>query len=143
MHASPPIQLHVLAACAAVALSAMQFAGVKGTAVHRTLGWAWIVAMATVALSSFFVHTICSVGSFSLIHLLSIFTLVMLPQVALHARRHAVRAHRQAVSGLVIGGLAIAGVLTFWPGRIMHDVLLGSASTDNPPVLQCRQGLSK
>jgi uncharacterized membrane protein len=39
-----------------------------------------------------------------------------------YARRHNIRAHRQSMLGVYIGGLLIAGSLTLLPGRIMHTV---------------------
>jgi uncharacterized membrane protein len=81
--------------------------------------------MAVIALSSFFIHEIKMVGPFSPIHLLSIFTLVMLPLAVLHARRHNVKMHRGAMIGIFVGALVIAGAFTFVPGRIMHAVAFG------------------
>jgi uncharacterized membrane protein len=81
--------------------------------------------MLAVVVSSFFIHTIRLWGSFSPIHLLSIFTLAMLPLAIAHARRHAVERHRRAMLGLFVGALVIAGVFTFLPGRIMHAVVFG------------------
>src|SRR3954452_12745317 len=79
LDAAPAIPLHAFAAMAAFALGIVQFAAPKGTLPHRTIGWIWVLLMAAVALSSFWIHTIRLVGPFSPIHLLSIFTLIMLP----------------------------------------------------------------
>ena len=79
--------------------------------------------MLAVVVSSFFIHTIRLWGPFSPIHLLSIFTLAMLPLAVAHARRHAVE--RRAMLGLFVGALVIAGIFTFLPGRIMHAVVFG------------------
>jgi uncharacterized membrane protein len=75
--------------------------------------------------SSFFIHTIRMWGPWSPIHLLSLFTLIMLPLGVWHARRHQVARHRRAMAGLFAGALVIAGVFTFLPGRIMHEVIFG------------------
>ena len=45
LSASPAIQLHAFAAMAALALGLAQFGGPKGTGLHRTLGWLWVVLM--------------------------------------------------------------------------------------------------
>jgi uncharacterized membrane protein len=119
------IQLHAFAAMAAFVLGVVQFAAAKGTLPHRTLGWIWVALMLCVALSSFFIHTLRVWGDFSPIHLLSIFTLAMLPLGVSYARRHNVRGHRMTMIGIFAGGLVIAGIFTFVPGRIMHDVLFG------------------
>ena len=120
------IQIHAWSAIAAFGLGLAQFARIKGTPVHRGIGWAWVLLMAVVAASSFGIHTICSFGPFSVIHLLSIFTLLILPVAVLHARRHRVARHQRAMVLLFAGALVIAGIFTFSPGRIMHDVAFGT-----------------
>jgi uncharacterized membrane protein len=125
LQAEPVIQIHAFAAIGAFALGLIQLAAPKGTLPHRTIGWIWVALMAVIALSSFFIHEIKMVGPFSPIHLLSIFTLVMLPLAVLHARRHNVKQHRGAMIGIFIGALLVAGAFTFVPGRIMHAVAFG------------------
>ena len=41
------------------------------------------------------------------------------------ARRHDVPGHRRAMLGLFGGALVIAGIFTFYPGRIMYEVVFG------------------
>ena len=123
--APPVIQIHAFAALGAFALGALQLAAPKGTIPHRAIGWIWAVLMLAVVLSSFFIHTIRLWGPFSPIHLLSIFTLAMLPLAVWRARQHDVRKHRRAMMSLFVGALVIAGIFPFLPGRIMHAVLFG------------------
>jgi uncharacterized membrane protein len=125
LDAEPVIQVHAFAAMTAFALGIVQLAAPKGTLPHRTIGWIWVILLALIALSSFFIHEIRLIGPFSPIHLLSIFTLVMLPLAVAHARRHEVQRHRRAMIGIFIGALVVAGAFTFVPGRIMHTVVLG------------------
>src|SRR5437870_4081987 len=125
LQAEPVIQIHAFVAMGAFALGVVQLAAPKGTLPHRTIGWIWVALMAVIALSSFLIHGIKMVGPFSPIHLLSIFTLVMLPLAVLHARRHRVMAHRKAMISIFVGALIIAGAFTFLPGRIMHAVAFG------------------
>ncbi len=120
------IQVHAFAALGAFALGAVQLAAPKGTIPHRIFGWTWAGLMLAVVLSSFFINTIRLWGPFSPIHLLSMFTLVMLPLAVLRARRHQVDRHRRAMTALFAGALVIAGVFTLLPGRIMHAVVFGS-----------------
>jgi uncharacterized membrane protein len=127
IRATGAIPFHAFAAMAAFVLAMVQFAAPKGTLPHRTLGWVWVALMASVALSSFWVHTICQLGGFSVIHLLSVFVLIMLPRGVLRARRHQVKAHASTMKGLFLGALLIAGLFTFMPGRIMHSVVFGTA----------------
>ena len=125
LNAAPVIQVHAFSAMGAFALGIVQLAAPKGTLPHRTVGWIWVALMATIAISSFWIHSIRLVGPFSPIHLLSIFTLVMLPLAVLHAHRHRVMQHRKAMISIFIGALVVAGAFTFLPGRIMHAVAVG------------------
>ena len=125
LDAAPAIPLHALAAMAAFALGIVQFAAPKGTLPHRTLGWIWVALMAVVALSSFWIHQIRLFGPWSPIHLLSIFTPIMLVVAVVAARSHHVRAHKITMMSIFAGALIIAGLFTLVPGRLMHTVLFG------------------
>jgi uncharacterized membrane protein len=108
----------------AFTLGLVQFAAPKGTLPHRTIGWIWVLLIASVAISSCWIHTIRLVGPFSPIHLLSIFTLIALPIGVWRAHRHRVADHRRIM--VIFGGaLVIAGLFTVLPGRIMHAVVFG------------------
>lgn len=123
--ASPVIQLHAFAAMAAFALGIVQLSAPKGTLPHRTIGWVWVLLILAVSISAFWIHQIRLWGPWSPIHLLAIFTLVMVPIAVLQARRHRVAHHRFAMISIFFGGLVIAGLFTFVPGRIMHAVAFG------------------
>ena len=125
LNAAPAIPLHALAAIAAFALGLVQLLAPKGTLPHRTLGWIWVALMAVVAVSSFWIHQIRLVGPWSPIHLLSVFTPVMLVLGVWYARRHKVRGHRITMISIFAGALVVAGLFTFVPGRIMHAVVFG------------------
>jgi uncharacterized membrane protein len=125
LDAAPAIPLHALAAMSAFALGLVQFAAPKGTLPHRTLGCIWVLLMASVAVSSFWIHQIRLIGPWSPIHLLSIFTLVMLPLAVWRAHRHRVADHRRIMIALFSGALVVAGLFTLLPGRIMHAVVFG------------------
>jgi len=118
------IQVHALAAMAAFAIGVVQLSAPKGTP-RQAVGWLWVLLMLVVAVSAFFIHTIRLWGPWSPIHLLAIFTLVMLPIAVLHAHRHHVAQHRTAMISIFLGVLVIAGIFTFYPGRIMHAVVFG------------------
>lgn len=126
LNASLPIQLHAFAAMGAFALGLVQFAAPKGTLPHRTVGFIWLGLMLTVAISSFWIHEIRLLGPWSPIHLLSIWVLLMVPLSVYYARKHKVRGHAKTVIGMFLGGLVIAGLFTFMPGRIMHAVAFGN-----------------
>jgi uncharacterized membrane protein len=125
LNAPPGIPLHAFAAMAAFVLGVVQLAAPKGTLPHRTLGWIWVGLMAAVAISSFWIHQSRLWGPWSPIHLLSIFTLAMLPLGVWKAHRHEVRDHRRIMIFIFSGALVIAGLFTLVPGRIMHAVLFG------------------
>jgi uncharacterized membrane protein len=126
LNASLAIQLHAFAAMSAFVLGLVQFAAPKGTLPHRTLGFIWLALMLAVAISSFWIHSIRWVGPFGPIHLLSIYVLFMVPLAVYFARKHKIRGHAKTVIGMFVGGLAIAGLFTFVPGRIMHAVAFGN-----------------
>ena len=126
LNAAPAIQIHAFAAMAAFVLGIVQFTAPKGTIPHRAVGWLWVVIMAVVSVTAFFIHEIRLWGPFSPIHLLAIYTLIALPLAVRHARRHAVQHHSRAMIGIFTGGLIIAGLFTFLPGRIMHAVAFGN-----------------
>ena len=125
LEVAPAIPLHAFAAMAAFALGVVQLAAPKGTLPHRALGWIWVGMMAAVAVSSFWIHQIRLVGPWSPIHLLSIFTLVMLPLGVFMAHRHRVADHRRIMILTFSGALVVAGLFTLLPGRIMHAVVFG------------------
>jgi len=125
LHASLAIQLHAFAAIGAFALGTVQLAAPKGTLPHRIVGSIWVMLMLIVCISAFFIHQLRIWGPWSPIHLLAVFTLVMLPLAVWHAHRHAVEWHRYTMLGIFLGALVIAGAFTFMPGRIMHAVAFG------------------
>jgi uncharacterized membrane protein len=115
LNAPPQIQLHAFAAMTAFVLGLVQFAAPKGTLPHRTIGWIWVLLMFAVSISSFWIHTIRLWGPnvwefWSPIHLISIFTLVMLVVGVTAARRHVLARHRKTMIWTFCGALVIAGI---------------------------------
>jgi uncharacterized membrane protein len=119
--APPAIKVHLAAVLAAVGVGLIQLLGVKGTLLHRTLGWSFVIFMVAAAASSLLIREI-NHGAFSYIHLLSAFTLVAAPLGVYFARTHRVASHGRMMVGLFFGGLVLAGVLAFLPGRLMWQV---------------------
>src|ERR1700681_4966705 len=99
LNAAPAIPLHAFAAMGAFALGAVQLAAPKGTLPHRVVGSIWVLLMLVVGISAFFIHELRIWGPWSPIHLLAVFTLVMLPVAVWQAHRHAVVQHRRAMLG--------------------------------------------
>ena len=121
------MQLHAFAAMVALLLGIVQLAAPKGTLPHRTLGWVWVVLLLTISISSFWIHghSWRLWRTWSPIHLLSIFTPVMLIVGVVSARRHNVVSHKITMISIFIGALVIAGAFTVVPGQIMHRVVFG------------------
>lgn len=122
--AGPAVQVHVIAAVLALAVALFLLSGAKGTRIHRIVGWSWAAIMMTVAVSSFFILELGH-GRPSFIHLLSGWTAFAVPMGVWAARTHRIRLHRQTMTGMVVGGLLIAGAFTFIPGRLMWRVFFG------------------
>jgi len=123
--AGPTVFFHAGAALVALLIGLLQIFGPKGTMAHRILGWCWVLLLASVAVSSFWIHGLCLIGPFSPIHILSILTLIMLPLGVLRARRHRIMAHKKTMTGIFFGALVLAGLFTLLPGRVMHAVVFG------------------
>ncbi len=120
------IRWHAFAAMAALVLGTVQILGPKGTVPHRVLGYGWALLMLWVAATSLGIHELRVFGEWSPIHLLSLIVLVSVPLAVWHARTHRVARHRSAMISLFVFALIVAGMFTFLPGRIMHQVAFGS-----------------
>jgi uncharacterized membrane protein len=125
LNASPVIQIHAVAAMLALLIGAAVLFRRKGDRPHKAMGKVWVALMGIVALSSFFIWTIRLWGLFSPIHLLSIFTLVMLWRGVGFARRRNIRLHRLTMQVTYVAALIITGLFTLLPGRIMNKVVFG------------------
>ncbi len=121
---SGAVVAHLTTVMLALPIGISQLILPKGTLRHRTVGYIWLGLMVFTALVSFAIHSINPRG-LSAIHLFSVLTLVLAPVIAWRARQGAVVKHRQAVLGLMLGGLAIAGLFTFLPGRVLGQLVFG------------------
>lgn len=106
----------------ALALTPIMLLRKRGDKLHRILGWIWLSAMFLTALISFDMR-LTNKGSFSIIHILSIWTIIQVPLILWHAKNHRIAKHRSAVRGMVLGALLIAGFFTFPFGRLMGNWL--------------------
>lgn len=119
------IQIHAIAALAALGVAAWMLAAPKGTFSHRTFGWTFVVLMIAVAATAIFIRQIND-GALSFIHVFVPLTFLGLIGGIRDIRfRKNVKAHRNAMFGLVFGALAIPGFLSFMPGRLLHHVVFG------------------
>ena len=116
---TPLIATHAGLAAIALVVGAAVLSRRKGTASHKLLGRAWVALMVAVALSSFWIFEIRHGTGPSLIHLLSVWTLISLALAVWFIRRGNVRAHRGFMIGTFIG-LVTAGALALAPGRALY-----------------------
>lgn len=120
----PFVWAHIATIVVAVVLTPVMLLRRRGDRLHRRLGWIWAAAMFLTALLTFGIRGI-NQGSFSLIHILSAWTLLQVPLIVRAARAHNHRQHRNAVRGMVTGALIIAGAFTFPFDRLLGHWLFG------------------
>lgn len=132
LEASLVIQAHAFAAVAAFFLGLIQFAAPKGALPHRTLGVVWVLLMIVVTVSSIFIRPSMTPGLpiaqwFGFIHIFTALTAFGIVGGVTWLLRGGptLKRHKGPFIGIFIGGLVVAGVLSFLPGRIMHQVLVG------------------
>jgi uncharacterized membrane protein len=120
----PIVWAHLATIVTAVVLTPIMLLRRRGDRLHRRIGWVWAAAMAITAASTFGIRGL-NHGSFSLIHILSAWTLIQVPVIVWAARTHNIARHRTAVRGMVTGALIIAGVFTFPFDRLLGHWLFG------------------
>ena len=94
----------------------------KGSASHRLLGRVWVALMSLAAVSSFWLTGLSD--GFSVIHLLSIWTLVAMALAIYFVRKGNVKSHKRFMVGTYLG-LAGAGIGALMPGRTLSFLLWG------------------
>jgi uncharacterized membrane protein len=119
---SAAVVAHLSTVLFALPLGVSQLVLPKGTFRHKTVGWIWVILMTITALVSFAIHGINPHG-LSWIHIFSVLTLISTPQIIFYARTGRVEAHRGTVLGLMLGGLVVAGLFTFIPGRALGQLV--------------------
>lgn len=117
-----PMAIHLAAVAPAIVLGVAQLFMPKGTRLHKAMGWLWVLSMAVVAVSSFWIFEIRKGAGFSVIHLLSAWTLIAMSAAIWHIRRGNVRAHKRFMIGTLLG-LAGAGLGALAPGRFVSQLL--------------------
>lgn len=117
------IWTHTLAAVLAVAIGGVNLASEKGTARHKALGWAWMVMMVFVTVSSIFIREL-NAGGFSWFHGLTAWTMFCMVVSIVALRKGQVRTHAGFMVGTMIGAIT-AGVFALMPGRFLMEVFGG------------------
>ena len=118
------VWLHLATIVVALILTPIILLRRRGDRRHRLLGRLWASALFLTAFLSLFVRN-SNHGHFSIIHLLSAFTLIQVPLIVWSARTHRVARHRRAVRAMVTGALLIAGFFTFPFNRLLGHWLFG------------------
>jgi uncharacterized membrane protein len=127
----PLIFIHLVAAFGALLIGAFVLARQKGTSSHRVAGWSWVLLMATVVVSSFFIrdHRLPNLFGYTPIHLFSLWVAWRLPRAVMLARRGDIAAHRQAMRRIYVGGCIVTGLLTLLPMRLLGSLLWQQVNT--------------
>jgi uncharacterized membrane protein len=119
------IQIHLATVVPAFLIGTwLLFFSTKGARAHRFWGATYLVLMTVTAIDTFFVRSIAA-GHLSLVHLFIPLTLFGVVGALWNVRRGNISGHRNAMIGLYVGGLLIAGGFTFLPGRLMHTMFFG------------------
>lgn len=121
---NPNLWAHLGTMIVALGLTPVMLLRRRGDRLHRKLGMVWVAAMILTALVSFTIRD-GNDGSFSFIHILSVWTLLQVPLIYWTARTHNVVKHRSSVRGMVLGALLIAGFFTFPFNRLLGHWLFG------------------
>lgn len=126
LDAPDAIQIHLATIAVAVAATIAILIARKGTRFHKAVGWVWSTMMMTTALVSFWISEIGGPFGLSFIHIFSVVVAYNVPFAIWSVRRGNIAAHRNAMLGVAIGGIGIAGAFTLMQGRLMHDVFFGA-----------------
>ena len=118
------VWLHLATIGVALALTPVMMLRPRGDRRHRKIGWVWCGALMLTAIDSLFIR-LTNNGGFSIIHILSVWTVIQVPIIVWSARQHQVKRHRAAVRGMVTGALLIAGFFTFPFDRMLGHWLFG------------------
>lgn len=129
IHAPLAVQIHVATVVPAFIIGTwLIFFSRKGGRVHRAWGFLYLSLITVTAITTLFVHALSPNSPYfglSPLHLLVPLTLYGVVGALLGAWTHNIKRHKRAMLGVYIGGMLIAGTLTFLPGRIMHQVFFG------------------
>lgn len=121
------VQLHFFTVVPAFFLGTwLLFFSRKGSPLHRTAGKVYLALMVVTAVAAVFIRAFGSwaidVGPFrfGLLHLFVLLTASGVWGAFATIRHGDIAGHQRAMRGMYIGGLIVAGLLAFAPGRILH-----------------------
>jgi uncharacterized membrane protein len=93
----------------------------KGARPHRAIGVTYMALMLVTATAAIFIPR----GRISFFYIFVLLTYFSVFRAIWFIRRKNIAGHKRAMLGLYIGGLLIAGSLTFLPGRMMYRLFFG------------------
>lgn len=117
------IQVHAFAALTAVTIGPIALYRRQRDRIHKYVGYVWVLAMLTVAVSAFFIHSFAVIGPFSPLHGFAVVTFWSLWTGMRHIYAGRVRAHQATFRSLYWFGLMLAGLANFLPDRRANEVL--------------------
>ncbi len=132
LNAPLAIQLHFVTVVPAFVLGTwLLFFSTKGSRHHRLAGKVYLTLMVLTSLAAVFVRSFSGLSmtvgplKLGLIHLFVPLTLHGVWSTLAALRAGNIDGHRASMRGLYFGGLIIAGLLTFAPGRVMYRMFFG------------------
>lgn len=112
------VWFHLVTIATALVLTPIMLLRQRGDKRHKQVGYIWVIAMFLTAAVSIDIRLI-NRGGFSIIHLLSVWTIIQCSIILWSARNRDTARHRSAVRGMVFGALLIAGFFTFPFDRLL------------------------
>ncbi|MBX2824020.1 MAG: DUF2306 domain-containing protein [Gammaproteobacteria bacterium] len=113
---------HLATVIPAFVLGAWLLFSRKGTPIHQLIGKVYMTLMVITAVLTLFMSARVGptlLDHFGFIHLLSLLVLVEVPRAIFAVRKGQIGTHRQAMVGVYVGGILIAGGFAFMPGRLL------------------------
>ena len=86
----------------------------------RSIGTAYLILMTVTATAAIFIPR-----GFSFFYVFVLLTYFSVFRAIWFLRKKNIHGHKRAMLGLYVGGLLIAGSLTFLPGRMMYRLFFG------------------
>lgn len=117
--------IHLATITPAFFIGALQHLLKKGTQLHKVAGLVFMALMLVTACVTLFMEAKVGVrllNHFGFIHLFSLLTIYTVPKAYISIKKGDIESHKGAMIGLYIGGLIIAGVIAFGPGRYLNQV---------------------
>ncbi|MEL6959841.1 MAG: DUF2306 domain-containing protein [Pseudomonadota bacterium] len=124
--APPAVQIHLLFAFPSLVIGTLVLFWLRPGPWHKRFGYVWVVSMAGLATSGFFIHSDFKIiGPIGPLQAFSVLTLWTLYNGIRCARTGNIAAHRASFEGLWFGGIGLTVLLNFLPGRTMNRAVLG------------------